>query len=216
MSQPEKSRARERSVCSSRSYSSPPRAAVAASRPRRGQEEAGGRDHARRRHVGPVAPLTGLPDKTGASFRRPAVTVKINNTNAAKQYGVDQADVVYEEVVEGGYTRLAAIFNSHAPDRVGPVRSVRKTDQSIVWPIGGIFAYSGRRAVRDRQHQHRAREAARREPRRIDDVPRPHRVPGLVGVPYAPFNLWAHVDQMYKAGRQADPAAAVVRVPQAR
>ena len=51
--------------------------------------------------------------------------------------------MVYEEVVEGGYTRLAAIFNSHDPDRVGPVRSVRKTDQSIVWPIGGIFAYSG-------------------------------------------------------------------------
>ena len=50
---------------------------------------------------------------------------------------------MYEEVVEGGITRLAAIFNSHAPDRVGPVRSVRKTDQSIVWPIGGIFAYSG-------------------------------------------------------------------------
>ena len=59
------------------------------------------------------------------------------------QSGIHQADVVYEEVVEGGITRLAAIFNSQAPDRVGPVRSVRKTDQSIVWPIGGIFAYSG-------------------------------------------------------------------------
>ena len=69
--------------------------------------------------------------------------MKINKPNAATQSGVDQADVVYEEVVEGGITRLAAIFNSHAPDRVGPVRSVRKTDQSIVWPIGGIFAYSG-------------------------------------------------------------------------
>ena len=70
--------------------------------------------------------------------------MKIDNTDAAHpQYGVDQADVVYEEVVEGGITRLAAIFNSHDPDRVGPVRSVRKTDQSLVWPIGGVFAYSG-------------------------------------------------------------------------
>jgi hypothetical protein len=51
--------------------------------------------------------------------------------------------VVYEEVVEAGITRLAAVFNSHDPDRVGPVRSVRKTDQSLVWPIRGIFAYSG-------------------------------------------------------------------------
>ncbi len=92
----------------------------------------------------PVAPLTGLPDPTGASLKRCAITVKIDNTKAGHpKYGVEQADVVYEEVVEGGITRLAAIFNSHDPDRVGPVRSVRKTDQSLVWPIRGIFAYSG-------------------------------------------------------------------------
>jgi hypothetical protein len=91
----------------------------------------------------PIAPLTGLPDTTGAR-QRCAITVKIDNTrNSQPKYGVEQADVVYEEVVEGGYTRLAAVFNSHTPDRVGSVRSVRKTDQSIVWPIGGVFVYSG-------------------------------------------------------------------------
>jgi hypothetical protein len=91
-----------------------------------------------------LAPLTGLPDPTGESKTRAALTVKIDNTQKGHpKYGVEQADVVYEEIVEGGITRLAAIFNSHAPDRVGPVRSVRKTDQSIVWPIGGLFAYSG-------------------------------------------------------------------------
>ena len=85
-----------------------------------------------------------LPDPGGAAEKRSAITVKIDNTQAGHpKYGVDQADVVYEEVVEGGITRLAAIFNSHDPDRVGPVRSVRKTDQSLVWPIGGVFAYSG-------------------------------------------------------------------------
>jgi len=56
--------------------------------------------------------------------------------------GIDQADVVYEEIVNGGITRLAAIFNSHAPAKVGPVRSVRPTDTQVVWPLGGIFAYS--------------------------------------------------------------------------
>ncbi|MDP9336646.1 MAG: DUF3048 domain-containing protein, partial [Actinomycetota bacterium] len=92
----------------------------------------------------PVAPLTGLPDPLGAARKRCAITVKIDNTLAGHpKYGVDQADVVYEEVVEDGYTRLAAVFNAQAPDRVGPVRSVRKTDQSLVWPLGGIFAYSG-------------------------------------------------------------------------
>ena len=108
----------------------------------------GGGKHAAKAPAKPavplVAPLTGLPDPTGALLKRCAITVKIDNTRAGHpKYGIDQADVVYEEVVEAGITRLAAIFNSHDPDRVGPVRSVRKTDQSLVWPIGGIFAYSG-------------------------------------------------------------------------
>src|SRR3984957_5875414 len=92
----------------------------------------------------PTAPLTGLPDPTGLSVKSPALTVKIENTpEALPQWGIDQADVVYEEIVNGGITRLAAIFNSHAPAKVGPVRSVRPTDTQVVWPLGGIFAYSG-------------------------------------------------------------------------
>ncbi|HUX03916.1 MAG TPA: DUF3048 domain-containing protein [Acidimicrobiales bacterium] len=92
----------------------------------------------------PDAPLTGLSDPTGVSLKRPALTVKVENTpEALPQWGIDQADVVYEEIVNGGITRLAAVFNSHAPARVGPVRSVRPTDQQIVWPLGGIFAFSG-------------------------------------------------------------------------
>jgi hypothetical protein len=92
----------------------------------------------------PTAPLTGLPDPSGLSVKRPALTVKIENTpQALPQWGIDQADVVYEEIVNGGITRLAAIFNSHAPAKVGPVRSVRPTDTQVVWPLGGIFAYSG-------------------------------------------------------------------------
>jgi hypothetical protein len=92
----------------------------------------------------PVAPLTGLPDPTRSTRDRSALTIKIDNTpEAMPQYGVQDADVVYEEIVEGGITRLAAIFNSHIPSVVGPVRSVRRTDREIVFPIGGIFACSG-------------------------------------------------------------------------
>lgn len=91
-----------------------------------------------------VAPLTGLVDPTGLSVRRPALTIKIENTpDARPQFGVDRADVVYEEIVEGGITRLAAVFNQFSPPKVGPVRSVRKTDQAIVWCLGGLFAFSG-------------------------------------------------------------------------
>ena len=92
----------------------------------------------------PTAPLTGLPDPSGLSVKRPALTVKIENTpQALPQWGIDQTDVVYEEIVNGGITRLAAIFNSQAPAKVGPVRSVRPTDTQVVWPLGGIFAFSG-------------------------------------------------------------------------
>ncbi|MHB8380071.1 MAG: DUF3048 domain-containing protein [Acidimicrobiales bacterium] len=93
---------------------------------------------------GPVAPLTGLPDPSRVTKHRSALTIKIDNTpEAHPQSGVNDADVVYEEIVEGGITRLAAIFNSRLPNVVGPVRSVRRTDREIVFPIGGIFAFSG-------------------------------------------------------------------------
>ncbi|MDQ1466591.1 MAG: hypothetical protein QOH10_1006 [Actinomycetota bacterium] len=145
------------------------------------------------------APLTGVVDKSGKSFTRPAVTVKINNTGAAKQYGIHQADVVYEEVVEGGITRLAAIFNSHAPQRVGPVRSVRKTDQSIVWPIGGVFVYSGGAQY--------AIDSINTAPvTQLDETRAGALMYRADGTQYletrdspwanAPYNLWARVDQM--------------------
>jgi len=92
----------------------------------------------------PVAPLTGVADPSGASQTRPVVSIKIDNVSDARpQSGVDGADVVWDEVVEGQATRLLAMFQSQVPDVVGPVRSVRLTDPLIVWPVGGVFAYSG-------------------------------------------------------------------------
>jgi hypothetical protein len=91
----------------------------------------------------PTAPLTGLVDSGGAGTR-PALSVKVENTDSARpQAGIEQADVLYEEVVEGNITRFVAVFNSEVPNVIGPVRSVRQEDPEIVWPLGGIFAYSG-------------------------------------------------------------------------
>jgi hypothetical protein len=94
----------------------------------------------------PVAPLTGLADQSGQSLKRPALEVKVDNADergVRPQSGLEVADVVYEEQVEGNVTRLLAIFNSNLPDTVGPIRSVRATDPNVVWPLGGVFAYSG-------------------------------------------------------------------------
>jgi hypothetical protein len=46
-------------------------------------------------------------------------------------------------VVESNITRFLTIYDSVLPPTIGPVRSVRAEDPNIVWPLGGIFAYSG-------------------------------------------------------------------------
>ncbi len=92
----------------------------------------------------PIAPLTGLDLTDQARLARPALVVKVENAPASRpQSGLDAADVVYEEIVEGGITRFLAVFHSTDADLVGPVRSVRPSDPEIVAPFGGLFAYSG-------------------------------------------------------------------------
>jgi len=92
---------------------------------------------------GPVAPLTGLP-AVPADLNRPALSAKIDNHPAARpQVALDEADIVFEELVEGGLTRYVAIWHSQVPSEIGPVRSIRPMDPVIVSPFGGIMAYSG-------------------------------------------------------------------------
>lgn len=84
--------------------------------------------------AGPV-PLTGGP----------VLAVKIDNTSAARpRIGLDKADVVYVEPVEGGLTRLLAVFSRHQAREVGPVRSGRESDVTLLANWGKVaFAYSG-------------------------------------------------------------------------
>ena len=75
----------------------------------------------------------------------PVLVVKIDDTAPAHpQVGLEDADLVYIEQVEGGLTRLAAVFSSKIPTRVGPVRSARISDIEILEQFGRVaFAYSG-------------------------------------------------------------------------
>ena len=75
----------------------------------------------------------------------PVLVVKIDDTRYARpQIGLEFADVVYIEQVEGGLTRLAAVFSSTIPPRIGPVRSARISDIEILAQYGKVgFAYSG-------------------------------------------------------------------------
>ena len=88
----------------------------------------------------PKSVLTGIPGKNG-----PVLVVKIDDTTFAHpQVGLRDADVVYVEQVEGGLTRLAAVFSSRIPPMVGPVRSARISDLELLSQYGRVgFAYSG-------------------------------------------------------------------------
>jgi hypothetical protein len=92
-----------------------------------------------------VYPLTGLAVEDPASYTpRPALIVKIDNgVNSHPQTGLNQADIVYEEIVEG-VTRFAAAFNSTDSDPVGNIRSGRTQDVMLFASFNDpIFAYSG-------------------------------------------------------------------------
>lgn len=88
-----------------------------------------------------ASPLTGTPAPTDA----PVLAVKVDNSPAGRPWtGVEDADVVYVEPVEGGTTRLLAVFSSRLPASVGPVRSARESDVTVLGAYGRPgLAFSG-------------------------------------------------------------------------
>ena len=113
-------------------------------------------------------PLTGLP-VTGdedAAKTYPVLVTKIDNTYAsAPQLGLGKADMVVEELVEGGLTRLAAFFYSQLPTKVGPVRSMRASDIGIVSPVKRVGRHQWRGRSDDRPDQGRRASSSSRRAR---------------------------------------------------
>ena len=88
-------------------------------------------------------PLTGLPAE-GDAPKHPVMVAKIDNTSASSpQVGLSKADLITEELVEGGSTRLAVFYYSQLAPVVGPLRSFRATDIGIVQPADGTLLGSG-------------------------------------------------------------------------
>ena len=137
----------------------------------------------------PVWPLTGLPGPED-SQDRPVVVVKIENDPVVRpQTGLDRADLIFEELVEGGMTRFAVTFQSDLPDEVGPVRSVRHVDVSIAEPMADAFVFSG-------GAKRTMRFVKRKLPTTVSVVnegaPGMYRKKGL----YAPHNLFLNMNEM--------------------
>ncbi|MGW4022749.1 DUF3048 domain-containing protein [Streptomyces sp. NPDC005009] len=85
------------------------------------------------------------PTRPGGRAGPPVLAVKIDNAPAARpQTGVDAADVVYAEQVEGGSSRLIAVYATELPESVGPVRSARESDLELLRQFDRpVLAYSG-------------------------------------------------------------------------
>ena len=101
-------------------------------------------------------PLTGEAPPKGVDLDRPAVAVKIENSPQARpQHGLENADLVFEEIVEGGITRFMAIYHCGVQQGRGPVRSARFDDPKIARPFTRVIAYSGSNGLVDKELQKR-------------------------------------------------------------
>ena len=138
-------------------------------------------------------PLTGL-ERTEDAPSHPVIVTKVDNTSSsAPQVGLGSADMVVEELVEGGYTRLAAFYYSKVPADIGPVRSMRASDIGIV-PEGATVVTSG---------------AAPITIRRINGAGIPWITEGAAGVyresaRSAPYNLFARLGDIAKRLKSKD------------
>ncbi len=146
----------------------------------------------------PTCPLTGELAPGGSVPQRTALAVKVENTDDAYPLaGLEGADIVYEETVEGGITRFIAIYHCGGAARVGPVRSARTTDPKILLQMAAhpLLGYSG---------------AADKVARGVDDA-------GITGMTeasdpaaftrddarYAPHNLFTGTSALYRAAGKA-------------
>ncbi len=93
----------------------------------------------------PTCPLTGAPAPGGTVPARPALGIKIGNyPDDRPSSGLNQADIVYEEPVEGAITRLVAVFQCQTAPLVGDIRSARQPDSGILSQFSNpLFVHAG-------------------------------------------------------------------------
>ena len=92
-----------------------------------------------------ICPLTGEIVDDDFDVEQPVVALKVDNIRTARPHaGLESADIVYEEIVEGGITRFMAVYHCREADEVGPIRSARAVDADILREyVPVLFGYSG-------------------------------------------------------------------------
>jgi len=139
-------------------------------------------------------PLTGLKVSSdeSAALDHPVLVAKMDNTFSSQpQVGLSKADMVVEELVEGGLTRLAVFYYSGIPGNVGPIRSMRASDIDVVSPVHASVVTSG---------------AAGKTIARIKGAHIPFYGQGTKGMyrssqRSAPYNLFVHLNDVAAAAK---------------
>jgi hypothetical protein len=109
-----------------------------------------------RESVPTTCPLTGEDPESGVDIDRPAVAVKIEDApDARPQSGLENADLVFEERVEGGITRFLVIYHCDDTDHAGPVRSGRFDDPKLAKPFTEVLAASGSNSIVEKEMNRR-------------------------------------------------------------
>ncbi len=91
-----------------------------------------------------LCPLTGLPVSDPALLERRPLAIKVQNASISRpQWGLPQADIVYEHLAEAGITRFTAIYLCQQVEKVGSTRSARFIDLEIPAMYKSLLAFSG-------------------------------------------------------------------------
>ena len=88
--------------------------------------------------------LTGKQVPASYGRKRPLAIMLENTPDALPQFGIENADVVYEAMVEGSITRLMGIFENYQDvDRIGTVRSCRPYYVYFAREFNAYYAHYG-------------------------------------------------------------------------
>lgn len=93
---------------------------------------------------GTKSPLTGETIDTAIAGQRPVSVMIGNTTDAMPQYGTSSADIIYEVPVEGGLTRLMALYQDYANlKNIMSVRSCRHYFAYFAEEFNSIYVHYG-------------------------------------------------------------------------
>ncbi len=91
-----------------------------------------------------LCPLTGKSVSDPTLLERRPLAIKVQNATISRpQFGLPQADIVYEHLSEAGITRFTAIYLCQAVNKIGSTRSARFIDLEIPAMYNSLMAFSG-------------------------------------------------------------------------